>query len=190
MAYDVVVIGGGVAGLTAGLFSARLGRSTLVLVPLMPGGQLATINHIEDFPGFPEGVAGYDLGPMIQEQAAAAGAEFRSGEAKRLSSAGDIWKIEADEDIEARTVIIASGSSPRALGVPGEERLTGKGVSHCASCDGPLLKGKSVIVAGAGDAGLQEALVLAGFAGKVTIVERASAPTGAHTYLQKVSADP
>src|SRR6185503_9756371 len=140
------------------------GRSTVVLVPLMPGGQLATITAIEDFPGFPQGVAGYDLGPMIQEQAAAAGAEFRTGEVHLLAGAGGAWKVSADEEIEARTVIVATGSSPRALGVSGEERLTGKGVSHCASCDGPLLKGKKVVVAGAGDSGLQEALVLAGFA--------------------------
>ncbi len=190
MAYDIAVIGGGVAGLTAGLFAARFGHSTVVLVPLMPGGQLATINGIEDFPGFPQGVAGYDLGPMIQEQAVAAGAEFKMGEATALARAGDGWKITADEEIEARCVIVASGSRPRTLDVPGEDRLTGKGVSHCASCDGPMLKGKSVVVAGAGDSGLMEALVLAGFAAEIIVVEKGPAPTAQRTYVQRVLEQP
>ncbi len=185
--HDVVVIGGGVAGLTAGLFSARLGRSTLVLVALMPGGHLATINQIEDFPGFPQGVPGYDLGPMIQEQAATAGAEFQMGEMQSLVAAKGGWLIKTDEgEIHARAVIVATGSGNRALAVPGEERLTGKGVSHCASCDGPLLRNKTVVVAGAGDSGLQEALTLAEFAGQVLVLHSSAEPNAQDAYLRRV----
>ena len=189
--FDTVVIGGGVAGLTAALFAARGGCSTLVLVSNIPGGQLATIDRVEDFPGFPHGVAGYELGPALQEQAANAGAEFRMAEAQRLDRIDGGWRIVAsDGDVESRTVIIAAGSRPRELGVPGEERLRGRGVSHCASCDGPLLRGKTVTVVGAGDSGLQEALTLASFASEVLIVHRSEQPTGHAVYQQRVRESP
>src|SRR5438128_1193655 len=191
--YDVVVVGGGVAGLTAALFAARGGCSTLVLLPLpgVPGGELVTIDRVEDFPGFPEGIAGYELGPRIQEQAANAGAEFQMAEATGLAHADGSSRVETDQGrIEGKTVIIASGSRPRALGVPGEERLVGRGVSHCASCDGPLLRGKAVTVVGAGDSGLQEALTLADFASDVLVLERSEPATGQPAYRQSVADRP
>lgn len=189
--YDIVIIGAGVAGLTAALTAARLGRSSLVLIPLMPGGQLATIDKIEDFPGFPQGVAGYDLGPMLQEQAMNAGAACRMAEATALTPAGDAWTVTTTEgDVTARAVILATGAKIRALGIPGEERLTGKGVSQCASCDGPILKGKPVVVVGAGDSGLQEALALAEFGGTVTVVDRAAAPAAQESYRKRVAEHP
>lgn len=189
--FDTVVIGGGVAGLTAGLFAARCGRSTLVLVPDIPGGHLATIDKVEDFPGFLEGVAGYELGPIIQEQAAKAGASFQMAEAQRLGGIGGAWVLTTSEgDIQARTVIIAAGSRARALGVPGEERLWGRGVSHCASCDGPLLRGRAVTVVGAGDSGLQEALTLASFASEVLVVHRSERPTAQDVYQRRVRENP
>jgi len=189
--FDVVVIGGGVAGLTAGLFSARLGRSTLVLESLMPGGHLGSITKVDDFPGFPEGVAGYDLGPMIQEQAANAGAEFQMGEMQSIAPAGSAWRITtSDGELEAKAVIVATGSTNRLLGVPGEERLAGKGVSHCASCDGPMLKGKKAIVIGAGDSGLQEALTLSEFVGEVLVLHTGALPSGQSAYLKRISEQP
>jgi len=189
--FEVVVVGGGVAGLTAGLFSARLGRSTLVLESVMPGGHLGSIVKIEDFPGFPEGVAGYDLGPMIQEQAASAGAEFQMAELQSIAARDGGWRItSSDGEIQAKAVIVATGSSNRLLGVPGEERLAGKGVSHCASCDGPMLKGKKVIVVGAGDSGLQEALTLAEYAGEVLVLHRSAALTAQQAYQKRVREQP
>jgi thioredoxin reductase (NADPH) len=187
--HDTVVVGGGVAGLTAALFAARGGCATLVLVPLpgVPGGQLVTIDRVEDFPGFIDGIAGYELGPRLQEQAANAGAEFQMAEAERLEAITDGWRIAtSDGAVEAKTVIIATGSHPRQLGVPGEERLVGRGVSHCASCDGPLLRDKPVAVVGAGDSGLQEALTLASFASEVLVLHRSELPTGLETYQQRV----
>ena len=134
--FDIAVIGGGIAGLTAGLASARLGRSTVVITGDVLGGHLLSIEKVEGYPGFPDGVPGYDLCPMAQEQAAAAGAELASGAATTLAAEGDAWRIGgACGDFKARAVIVATGTALKSLGVPGEERLRGKGVSHCASCD-------------------------------------------------------
>src|SRR5215208_1052499 len=168
--YDVVVVGGGLAGLTAGLFAARYGRSTLVLEPQMPGGHLANVEKVEDFPGFPEGVAGYELGPSVQEQAANEGAEFRLAGLQRLEPVDADWLVTTEEgEYRARTVIVAAGSRPRELGVPGESRLYGRGVSHCASCDGPLFRDQKVGVVAEDAWALQEALTLASHASEVVI---------------------
>jgi len=191
---ETAVIGGGIAGLTAALFSARCGRSTVVFISDIPGGHLATIDRVEDFPGFLEGIAGYDLGPTIQEQASRAGAEFRMGEVERLipnrGSGGPHRKpislLTSDGEVEALTVIVAAGSHARALGIPGEERFYGRGISHCASCDGPLLHDKPAMVVGGGDSAFQEALTLAGFASEVLVVHQSTAPTAQEVYQQRV----
>ncbi|MGH2369034.1 MAG: FAD-dependent oxidoreductase, partial [Chloroflexota bacterium] len=149
-AYDVVVIGGGLAGLTAGLFAARYGHSTLVIESTLPGGHLVNVAQIEDFPGFPAGVAGYDLGPMVQEQAEQQGARFTLAEVEGLEPAGEHWHVLTDQGrYRAAAVIVAAGARPKALGVPGEAAFFGRGVSHCATCDGPLFAGRAVGVAGA-----------------------------------------
>jgi thioredoxin reductase (NADPH) len=189
--YDVIVIGGGMAGLTAGLFSARHGRSTLVLEPLMPGGHLANVEKIEDFPGFPEAVAGYELGPSLQEQAANHGAAFQLGEADRLERTDEGWLVNtADGPLQARAVIVAAGSRPRVLGVPGEQRLYGRGVSQCASCDAPLLRGRPTAVVGGGDSALQEALTLANHASIVFLLHRRERFTAQQVYQQRVRETP
>jgi len=188
--YDIVVAGGGIAGLTAALTAARLGRSTFVLTGDVLGGQLISIEKIDGYPGFPDGVPGYDLCPIAQEQAAAAGAEFASTELKSLQAAGDRWKLATSEgDITARGVIIATGAALKHLGVPGEDRLAGKGVSHCATCDGPLMRNKVAAVAGGGDSGLQEALTLTQFVSKVIVLERGPALTGQKAYQDRVAAE-
>jgi thioredoxin reductase (NADPH) len=189
--HEIIVIGGGLAGLTAGLFAARQGRATLVLESLVPGGHLVNVHHVEDFPGFPEGVAGYELCPMVQEQAARYGAEFQLAEVQRVEEADGGWRVTTgDGAYQARAVIVATGSRPRALGVPAEDRLAGRGVSHCASCDGPMFGGQTVAVVGGGDSALQEALALTEYAARVVVLHRGPAFSAHHTYQQRVLAHP
>jgi thioredoxin reductase (NADPH) len=180
------------AGLSAGLASARLGRKTLVLVGDILGGQLLSINKIDGYPGFPEGVAGYDLGPMTQEQGAAAGAEFGAAELAALTPEGRRWRLTASdgETYGAGGIVIATGAGLKKLGVPGEERLFGKGVSHCASCDAPLMRGKSVAVIGGGDSAAQEALTLAEAAARVVILHRGAALRAQAAYRDAVASNP
>jgi thioredoxin reductase (NADPH) len=186
---DVVIAGGGIAGMTAGMTAARLGRKTLVLTGDVPGGQLMSIEKIEGYPGFPEGVPGYDLCPMLQDQAATAGAEFMMTALERLDAQDRHWRVTTGEgDILARAVIVATGSSLKKLDVPGEERLTGNGVSQCASCDAPLFRDRIVAVIGGGDSAMQEALTLAAFASKVIMLHRGDALTGQACYRDRVTA--
>jgi thioredoxin reductase (NADPH) len=185
--YDVIVIGSGLAGLTAGLFSARQGLSTLVLESNIPGGHLISIEKIEDFPGFPDAVAGYELCPNLQRQAGDAGAEFQRAEVLRLETRDRSWSIATDEDRhQAKAVIVATGSTLKSLGVPGEEKLMGRGVSHCASCDGPLYNGQTVGVVGGGDSALQEALTLTNYAERVLIFNNGERFVGQSNYQQRV----
>jgi thioredoxin reductase (NADPH) len=189
--YDVVIVGGGVAGLSAGLTSARAGRKTRVLTGPALGGHLVSIERIDGYPGFPDGVPGYDLCPIIQEQAAAAGAEFDAKEATGLYDDDGQWRVTTGQgDVRARAVAIATGTTLKTLGIPGEERLRGKGVSHCASCDAPLLRGRIVGVVGGGDSALQEALTLAQHVARVIILHRGSALSAQAAYVQLVRENP
>jgi thioredoxin reductase (NADPH) len=188
-AFDVVIAGGGIAGMTAAVTAARLGRKALVLTGDVPGGQLMSIEKIEGYPGFPDGVPGYDLCPMLQDQAAAAGAEFMMTGLQRLDPQDGQWRVTGGEgDILARAVIVATGSSLKKLDIPGEQRLTGNGVSECASCDAPLLRDRIVAVVGGGDSAMQEALTLAAFASKVVILQRGGVLTGQACYRDRVIA--
>jgi thioredoxin reductase (NADPH) len=189
--YDVVIVGGGLAAMSAAMTSARIGRRTTILTGGVPGGQLVSINKIEGVPGFPEGVAGYDLCPMAQEQASAAGAEFLMARADSLAADGERWRVgSADGAVVARAVIVATGTALAKLGVPGEERLFGKGVSHCASCDAPLLRNQVAVVVGGGDSGMQEALTLAEHVARVVLLERGNALTGQVSYRDLIQASP
>lgn len=189
--FEVVIAGSGLAGLTAALTSARLGRRTLILTGDVLGGQLVSIEKIEGLPGFTDGVAGYDLCPMTQEQAETAGAEFMMTSLRRIVPHDGNWLVRTDEsDILARAVVLATGSSLKKLGVPGEGRLFGKGVSHCASCDAPLLRNKIVAVVGGGDSAMQEALTLAAHASKVIILHRGTALSGQASFRERVIAHP
>jgi thioredoxin reductase (NADPH) len=147
------------------------------------GGQLLNIEKIDGYPGFPEGVPGYELCPMAQEQAAAAGAEIAMTSLTRLERAGETWAVTTpNETVGARCVILATGTRLRELGVPREAELRGKGVSQCASCDAPLLRDRGVVVAGGGDSALQEALTLAEHCSAVTIVHHGPRYTGQAAY--------
>jgi thioredoxin reductase (NADPH) len=185
--YDIVVIGSGLGGLTAGLFAARHGLSTLILESNLPGGHLISIEKIEDFPGFPDAVAGYDLCPNVQRQAADQGVKFQRAEVLSLEAEKRLWSVVTDEEPHrAKAVIAATGSMLRELDVPGETRLMGRGVSHCASCDGPLYNGQVVGVVGGGDSALQEALTLSNYAESVMIFHREESFSGQHSYVQRV----
>src|SRR5688500_8844004 len=189
--YDVIIVGSGLAGLTAGLFSSRHGLSTLILESNIPGGHLISIEKIEDFPGFPDGIAGYDLCPTVQRQAADQGAEFQRAEVLKLEVKDRLWSVATDDESHvAKAVIVATGSTLKELGVPGEEKLMGRGVSHCASCDGPLYDGQVVGVVGGGDSALQEALTLSNFAQSVLVFQRDASYTGNRSYLDRVLGEP
>lgn len=189
--YDVIIIGSGLAGLTAGLFAARHGLSTLVLESNIPGGHLISIEKIEDFPGFPDGIAGYDLCPNLQRQASDYGAEFQRAEVMRLEAQERFWSVITEEETyRAKAVIVATGSTLKHLGIPGEEKLMGRGVSHCASCDGPLYNGQTVGVVGGGDSALQEALTLTNYAERVLLFHNGENFSAQHTYLQRALDNP
>ena len=188
---DVVVIGAGVAGLTAAMIAASHGVSTVVVEQLAPGGQVATIEKIGNFPGFPDGIAGYELGPLLQQQAEAAGAVVQLDSVSEIIAGDGVYRVIcAEDEIAARAVIIAAGSSLRKLGISGEAEFAGRGVSHCASCDGPLFKGQSVVVAGGGDSAFDEALVLAGHACEVIVVHRGSHPSARASAVAQLVALP
>ena len=189
--FDVAIAGGGIGALTAAVHAARMGRSTLVLGGRAPGGLLLSIERIDGVPGFPEGVAGYELCPMLQEQAADDGAEVRMAELEGLEPAGKGWRLAtSDGDVEARAVILATGARLRTLGVKGEERLQGRGVSHCASCDAPLMRDRTVGVVGGGDSALQEALTLADAVGEVIVLHRGDALSAQAAYREPSLAHP
>ena len=171
--YDVVIIGGGLAGMTAGIFAARFGLRTGLVERMMGGAQIINIDKIENFPGFPQGISGAELAPATQEQAMDAGVEFIMAEAGSISRDGDYKVVATDAgEYRARAVIVAAGSALRQLGIPGEEELFGRGVSQCATCDGPLYNGQVVGVVGGGDSAADEALTLAEYADQVLLFHR------------------
>jgi len=189
--FDVVIVGGGLAGLSAGVAIARLGHSAAILTGGVPGGELIKIEKIDGVPGHAEGVPGYDLCPITQEQAEEFGVEFSDQPATRIAAEGGNWLVETDADsFAARGLIVASGTSMAKLDIPGFDRLQGKGVSECASCDAPLLRNKVAIVAGGGDSAMQEALVLADHLEKVIMVVRGEELSGQTAYRTSVEDNP
>jgi thioredoxin reductase (NADPH) len=171
--YDVAIIGGGPAGLTAAMYTARSGRKTIIIEKSMPGGQAALTSWIENFPGFPEGVSGPDLMMKFYEQASKFGAEMITEDVLEADLKDDVKVIKTDNrTIEALSVIIATGAQAKKLGVKGEEQFQGRGVSYCATCDGAFFRGKKVAVIGGGDSAVEEAIYLTQFASEVIIIHR------------------
>jgi len=171
--YDVAILGSGPAGLTAAIYSCRAELKTLIIEGMSAGGQLMITTTVDNFPGFPEGVQGPELMDRMKKQAQRFGAEFKGGDATVIDLSSEPFKVTVgSETIETRTIIIATGSSSRWLGLSSEKELRGRGVSACATCDGFFFTGKEVAVIGGGDAAIEEATFLTRFAKKVTIIHR------------------
>jgi thioredoxin reductase (NADPH) len=185
MVRDLIIIGGGPAGMTAAIYAGRAAIEPLVLCGGMPGGQIASTALVENFPGFPKGVDGIDLATGFQEQAQHFGAEILYESAVGVDFSVRPLEVKTREETHlARTVIIATGAFPRRLGIPGEKDFFGKGVSTCATCDGFLYKDKTTVVIGGGDSAIDEGLFLTKFARKVTVVHRRD-ELRAHQQLQE-----
>ena len=166
--YDMIVIGGGPAGYTAALYAARSGLSVLVLEKLSAGGQMALTEQIDNYPGFEDGIDGFTLGEKMQQSAERFGAVTELAEVYKASLHERIKTLETSEGVfQSRTVVIATGASPRVLGVPGEDTLVGKGVHYCAACDGAFYRGKTIAVVGGGNSAAADALALSRIAQKV-----------------------
>jgi thioredoxin reductase (NADPH) len=171
--YDLLILGGGPAGLTAGLYASRAKLNTLLLEKTVPGGQILVTDWIENYPGFPEGISGSDLVQKMTEQAGRFGLKIEDSEVLDVDFSEPVKKVTVhDRTLTAHAVIICTGASPRKLGVPGEERFYGKGVSFCATCDAPFYKNRVVAAVGGGDTAVQESLYLTKFAQKVYLIHR------------------
>jgi len=174
--YDLLIAGGGPAGLTAGIYATRGGLRTLLIEKMVPGGQAASTFLIENYPGFPEGIPGAELSQAMENQAKRFGLEIISGEIGKLDSEGRLWKATQEgRKFICKAVIVATGVNPVKLGIPGEEELTGRGVSYCATCDGPFFRGQDIGVVGGGDSAVDEALYLTRFANRVYLIHRRNA---------------
>ena len=171
--YDMMIIGGGPGGYTAALYAARAGLDVVVLEKLSAGGQMALTTQIDNYPGFEEGVDGFTLGEKMQASAERFGAKTEYAEVYSLDLSGEIKKAETSEgSFEARTLVLATGASPRKMGVEGEDSLVGRGVAYCAACDGMFYKGKTVVVVGGGNSAAADAMVLSRICEKVIVVHR------------------
>ncbi|MGD9498737.1 MAG: NAD(P)/FAD-dependent oxidoreductase, partial [Armatimonadota bacterium] len=171
--HELVIVGGGVAGLTAGIYATRYGLDLVLLSIGAPGGQTAAATTIENFPGFPEGITGAELVRRLTEQATNFGVRFESAEVKEIMAENGRWRLRcAERDYLAVAVILAMGASPRRLKIPGERDLFGRGVSYCATCDGFFYRGLTVADIGGGNTALEEALYLADIARKVYVIHR------------------
>ena len=190
--YDIAIVGGGGSGLTAALYAARAMRKTVVLEKMGAGGQIATTDIVENYPGFPDGINGFDLAQLFQKQAEKFGAEIRYESVSGLLVEPDgRFRIATDEnEYLARSVIVTAGADYNHLGVPGEAAFVGKGVSYCATCDGAFFQGQDVIVVGGGDAALDEGEFLTRYANTVTIVHRRNDLRASAINQQRAFANP
>lgn len=172
--YDTIIVGSGPSGMSAAIYSTRGGYKTLVIERMGPGGQIMLTDIIDNYPGFPDGISGFELQDKMYKQALRFGMEMTSDAVKSITKDNDTFHIITDSGKTYRslTVIIATGAKHKLLGAPGESLFSSKGVSYCGTCDGPFYRGKDVVVVGGGDTALTEALFIAKFAKSVTIVHR------------------
>ena len=189
--YDVIIIGGGPAGLTAGLYSARAKKSTLILEKEKTGGQITSTSEIANYPGSKENVSGTNLTDRMAEQAKEFGAEIKIDGVVSVDFSDKIKTVKCEnEEYKTRAVIIASGATPRKLGVPGEEEFTGRGVAYCATCDADFFNGLEIFVIGGGDSAVEEGIYLTKFGRKVTIVHRREELKAAKSIQEKAFNNP
>lgn len=182
--FDTVVLGGGPAGYTAALYAARAGFSVLLLEKLSPGGQLATTDVIENYPGFSEGIGGFELAMKMKEGAEKFGVKTKLAEVVSVELGEEVKKLTTKkETFFARTVVLATGARPRELGLPGERELRGRGVSYCATCDGMFDRGKTVAVVGGGNTAAADALYLSRLCEKVFLIHRRDSLRASKSYL-------
>jgi thioredoxin reductase (NADPH) len=189
--YDVVIIGGGPAGLTAGLYTSRARLTSLLIEKQLAGGLITTAGWVENFPGFPEGIEGFELGERLHKQATKYGLETVIAEVNGIELKGEQKVITTTEgEFAARAVIIASGSERSKLGVPGEEEFTGRGVSYCATCDAAFFTEKTVAVVGGGNAAVQEALDVIKYVSRAFIIHRRDKLRASRLLQERAFAEP
>lgn len=193
--HDLIIIGAGPAGLTAGLYAGRYRLNTVVFEKMNIGGQIILSPDIENYPGFPGGIPTAELIEKFRKQMASVGVPVEMQEILEILPVGrhvpEIYRLSTHEKVyEAKCIIIASGAQPKKLGVKGEEKLIGRGVSYCGTCDGPLFKNKEIIVVGGGDRALEEALFLSGYAAKVTLVHRRQELRASEILVEKANKNP
>lgn len=191
MIYDVIIIGGGPGGMTAGLYSSRSRLSTFLFETGLLGGQMTTTDLIENYPGFPEGITGAELARLMEEQAKRFGMETVNQEVVQVGLEGDTKVVRTHESVyHAEALIISSGAEYRRLGIPGEDAFIGRGVSFCATCDAAFFQDCPIVVVGGGDSALTEALYLTKFAKEVTIIHRRDALRATKIYQERAFANP
>ena len=192
MIHDVVIVGSGPAGYTAAIYAARAQLNPVILAgSVTAGGALMNTTEVENYPGFVEGIMGPELMTQMQEQAERFGADIRYEDVTALELEGDVKRITTSDDVyEARTVIISTGSEYRHLGIDGEERLSGHGVSYCATCDGFFFKDQDIVVVGGGDSAMEEATFLTRFARSVTVVHRRDELRASAVMAKRAQEDP
>jgi thioredoxin reductase (NADPH) len=188
--YDVIIIGGGPAGMTAGLYSSRAGLKTVLLERSMFGGQIVNAQKVENYPGFPDGISGFELASLIHQQATKYGVEIIGSEVTAIKPGQPHQVITSDQSYDATVVIICTGSEYSKLGISGEDKFLGRGVSYCATCDGFLFKDKDVAVVGGGDTAITDALELSSHASKVYVIHRRDELRASKILQQRVLEQP
>ena len=173
MGYDLSILGAGPAGLSAAIYGGRANLDVLVLEQMISGGEIANSERLDNYPGFPEGISGVEFGQLLEKQAARFGAEIIPASIEEADILGEIKKVTSSMgNFYGRTIVVATGTSPRLLGVPGEDAFRGRGLSFCATCDGPFFRDGRIAVIGGGDSAVKEALYLTRFAEKIFLIHR------------------
>lgn len=193
--YDLIIIGAGPAGLTAGLYAGRYRLNTLILEKMLPGGQIILSPTIENFPGFPGGISTQELVERFKKQVEEVGINIETAEVSEVAQSfklkTPIYNLKTeDKSYEAKSLIISSGAQPKRLGIEGESRLTGHGVSYCGTCDGPLFRDKEIVVIGGGDRAIEEAIFLSGYAKKLTLIHRRQELRASNILIEKAKLNP